>query len=69
MKFRHALLPLCLLAALPALANARGFEVRDMVKLDRVSAPLLSANGGQVVFAKRVVNRYFAANTGIYHGQ
>ncbi|MEG2981852.1 MAG: hypothetical protein RR831_20355, partial [Stenotrophomonas sp.] len=56
MKLRHALLPLCLLAALPSLASARGFEVRDMVKLDRASAPLLSANGAQVVFAKRIVD-------------
>ncbi|WP_313255286.1 S9 family peptidase [Stenotrophomonas sp.] len=56
MKLRHALLPLCLLAALPSLASARGFEVRDMVKLDRVSAPLLAGNGAQVVFAKRVVD-------------
>ncbi len=56
MKLRHALLPLCLLAALPSLASSRGFEVRDMVKLDRVSAPLLAGNGAQVVFAKRVVD-------------
>ena len=66
MKFRHALLPLCLLAALPALANARGFEVRDMVKLDRVSAPLLTADGAQVVFAKRVVNDDLKASSSLW---
>ncbi len=66
MKLRHALLPLCLLAALPSLANARGFEVRDMVKLDRVSAPLLTANGAQVVFAKRVVDADLKASTGLW---
>ena len=31
MSLQRALLPLCLLAALPALADARGFDVRDMV--------------------------------------
>lgn len=66
MKFRHALLPLCLLAALPALANARGFEVRDMVRLDRVSAPLLTANGAQVVFAKRIVNDDLKASSSLW---
>ena len=66
MKLRHALLPLCLLAALPSLANARGFEVRDMVKLDRVSAPLLSANGAQVVFAKRVVDADLKASSSLW---
>ncbi len=34
MKLRYAL-PLCLLFVLPALAAARGFDVRDMVALDR----------------------------------
>src|SRR5690606_32448740 len=66
MKLRHALLPLCLLAALPALANARGFEVRDMVKLDRASAPLLGANGAQVVFAKRSVDADLKASSSLW---
>ncbi len=66
MKLRHALLPLCLLAALPSLANARGFEVRDMVKLDRVSSPLLTANGAQVVFAKRVVDGNLKASSSLW---
>ncbi|WP_442681841.1 prolyl oligopeptidase family serine peptidase [Stenotrophomonas sp. JC08] len=66
MKLRHALLPLCLLAALPSLANARGFDVRDMVKLDRVSAPLLTANGAQVVFTKRVVDADLKASSSLW---
>ncbi len=66
MKPSHALLPLCLLAALPALANARGFDVRDMVKLDRVSAPLLTADGAQVVFAKRVVDGELKAGSSLW---
>lgn len=62
MSPRHALLPLALMlacASSQALA-ARGFEVRDLAKLDRVSSPTLSADGRRVVFAKRVVD--FAAN-------
>ncbi len=66
MKLRHALLPLCLLAALPSLATARGFDVRDMVKLDRVSAPLLTANGAQVVFTKRVVDADLKASSSLW---
>ncbi len=55
MKLRHAFLPLALLSALPTLAvAARGFEVRDMVKLDRYSSPTLSPDGRKLVFAKRV---------------
>ncbi|MCC4616716.1 S9 family peptidase [Xanthomonas campestris pv. asclepiadis] len=53
MKLRYAVLPLCLLAALPSLAAARGFDVRDMVALDRVSSPTLSPDGSVLVFAKR----------------
>ncbi|MCL7713416.1 alpha/beta hydrolase family protein [Stenotrophomonas mori] len=66
MKRRHALLPLCLLAVLPSLASARGFDVRDMVALDRVSAPLLSAGGAQVVFAKRVVDADLKAASSLW---
>ncbi|MGH8031736.1 MAG: prolyl oligopeptidase family serine peptidase [Luteimonas sp.] len=53
---RLALLPLCLLAAMPALAAMRGFDVRDMVKLDRYSSPTLSPNGRKLVFAKAVID-------------
>jgi dipeptidyl aminopeptidase/acylaminoacyl peptidase len=56
MKLKSALLPLCLLAALPSLATARGLDVRDLQKLDRVSSPVLSPDGGTVVFAKRTVD-------------
>ena len=61
MTLRPSLLALALAAVLPAVAHAdRGFEVRDLAKLDRVSAPVLSPDGRKVVFAKRVVD--FAAN-------
>lgn len=56
MNLRSALLPLCLLAALPSLAAARGLDVRDLQKLDRVSSPVLSPDGGTVVFATRIVD-------------
>jgi dipeptidyl aminopeptidase/acylaminoacyl peptidase len=52
-------LALCLL--MPAVAEAaRGLEARDLVTLDRYSAPTLSPNGRILVFAKRSVD--FAAN-------
>ncbi|UYK83428.1 S9 family peptidase [Xanthomonas sacchari] len=57
MTLRYALLPLALLTALPALAATRGFEVRDMVALDRVSSPLLTPDGGTVIFAKRQMDK------------
>ena len=66
MKLRYALLPLCLLTALPAAAATRGLDVRDMIALDRVSAPLLTADGGNVVFAKRVVGSDSKATTGLF---
>ncbi|MCL1635167.1 S9 family peptidase [Luteimonas sp. SX5] len=57
MKLRHAILPFALMLAVPALAvAARGFEVRDMVKLDRYSSPTLSPDGRKLVFAKRVLD-------------
>ena len=65
MTFRRALLPLMLAAALSPLSAAaapRGFEIRDLATLDRVSSPTLSPDGRRVVFAKRVVD--FAANKG-----
>ena len=66
MTLRHALLPICLLAALPALADARGFDVRDLVKLDRVSSPLLAPDGRMVVFAQRSVDEGLKATTALY---
>ena len=56
MKLRHAILPVALLFALPSLAMAeRGFQVRDLATLDRVSSPTLSPDGRRV-FAKRIVD-------------
>ena len=67
MKLRTALLPLCLLAALPATAATRGFDVRDMVALDRVSSPVLSPDGRIVVFAQRQMDKEVTkATTGLW---
>ncbi|HYM86346.1 MAG TPA: S9 family peptidase, partial [Pseudoxanthomonas sp.] len=67
MKLRTALLPLCLLAALPATAATRGFDVRDMVALDRVSSPVLSPDGGVVVFVQRQMDKEVTkASTGLW---
>jgi len=67
MTLRPALLSLALIAALPAAAAERGFDVHDMVKLDRVSSPVLSPDGGRVVFAKRVMNQEVTkASTALY---
>src|SRR5690606_4666221 len=66
MKFRHALLPLSLLAALPTVAAARGLDVRDMIAMDRVSAPVLTADGGTVVFAKRSVDAQQKASSALF---
>ena len=53
MSLRLAVLPLCLLAALPLAAQTRGLDVRDLVSIDRVSSPALSEDGRQLVFAQR----------------
>ncbi len=53
MSLRLAVLPLCLLAALPLAAQTRGLDVRDLVSIDRVSSPVLSEDGRQLVFAQR----------------
>ncbi len=63
MNLRHAVLPLALFCAvsMPALAQTpRGLQPRDLVALDRYSAPTLSPNGRALVFAKRSVD--MAAN-------
>ncbi|AIC12597.1 S9 family peptidase [Xylella fastidiosa subsp. morus] len=66
MKLRYAL-PLCLLFVLPALAAARGFDVRDMVALDRVSSPELSPDGAVLVFAKRQMDaKNIKASTSVW---
>ena len=53
MSLRLAVLPLCLLAALPLAAQTRGLDVRDLVSIDRVSSPVFSEDGRQLVFAQR----------------
>ncbi|MDA0625120.1 hypothetical protein PCS77_18895, partial [Acinetobacter baumannii] len=63
---RHALLPLSLLAALPSVAAARGLDVRDLIALDRVSSPVLTADGGSVVFAKRSVDNEQKASNALF---
>lgn len=57
MKVRLTLLALATLAAFPAFAAQRGFDVRDLASLDRISSPTLSPDGGTVVFAKRQLNK------------
>ncbi|MGY1459518.1 dipeptidyl-peptidase 5 [Luteimonas sp. A534] len=53
---RIALLTLCLIAALPAVADARGLEGRDLAAMERVSSPTLSPNGMHLVFAQRSID-------------
>ncbi|MBD7989007.1 S9 family peptidase [Luteimonas sp. Sa2BVA3] len=59
---RTALLTLCLLAALPAVADARGLEGRDLAAMERVSSPTLSPDGRHLVFAQRSID--LEANSG-----
>ncbi|MGX5732209.1 prolyl oligopeptidase family serine peptidase [Pseudoxanthomonas beigongshangi] len=67
MKLRLAVLPLCLLATLPAFAAQRGLDIRDLAALDRVSSPALSPDGRVVVFAKRQIDKELTkAGTGLY---
>jgi len=60
---RTALLTLCLLAALPAVADARGLEGRDLAGMERVSSPTLSPDGRHLVFAQRSVDLDANAST------
>jgi dipeptidyl aminopeptidase/acylaminoacyl peptidase len=67
MKFRPVWLALSLIAVLPAAAAERGFDVRDLVKLDRYSSPTLSPDGARLVFARRVMNAELTkASTALY---
>jgi len=67
MKFRPVWLALSLIAVLPAAAAERGFDVRDLVKLDRHSSPTLSPDGARLVFARRVMNAELTkASTALY---
>ena len=64
---RAALLPLCLLLALPTLADAKGFDVRDLASIDRHSSPTLSPDGRKLVFAKRTIDEKLEkATTGLW---
>jgi dipeptidyl aminopeptidase/acylaminoacyl peptidase len=56
---------ICLVLALPSLASAqaRPFDVRDLVALDRVSDPRVSPDGGAALFALRETD--MAANKGV----
>ena len=52
--------------AAPAEA-ARGFDVRDLQQLDRVSSPVLAPDGGRVVFANREIDKDLAkASTALF---
>ena len=69
MTLRHALLPLCLIAALPSLATAapsRGLQVEDLVAVERVSSPLLAAGGSQVLFVQRSVDADYKGSTAVF---
>jgi dipeptidyl aminopeptidase/acylaminoacyl peptidase len=50
-----ALAALVGLSVVPAAEAARGFDVRDLQQLDRISSPVLSPDGAKVVFAKRQI--------------
>ncbi len=46
---------------------ARGFDVRDLQQLDRLSSPVLSPDGGRVVFARREIGKDLdKATTGLW---
>jgi len=61
---------LCLVAlpavTLPAFADGRGWDVRDMVALERVSAPKLSPDGSLLLMLQRTLNTEGAPETGVY---
>ena len=54
---RHTLLTLCVaFAATNVLAEQRGFKVEDLVKMERVSSPVLSPDASRVVYTLRSTN-------------
>ena len=54
---RHTLLTLCVaVAATSALAEQRGFKVEDLVKMERLSSPVLSPDASRVVYTIRSTN-------------
>jgi dipeptidyl aminopeptidase/acylaminoacyl peptidase len=56
-------LALALTLASPAGAAGKPMDVRDLANFERVSAPVLSADGRKLVFAVRATD--FAANKGV----
>jgi dipeptidyl aminopeptidase/acylaminoacyl peptidase len=55
------------LAAADDACAARGFDVRDLQKLDRVSSPVVSPDGALAVFARREIDAGLAkASTGLW---
>src|SRR3546814_7046320 len=63
-SIRFILLALVLPAAAFAQGN-RGLDVRDLVNFDRLSSPVLSADGARVVYVVRQTD--FEANRGFSH--
>src|SRR3546814_6911629 len=63
-SIRFILLALALPAAAFAQGN-RGMDVRDLVNFDRLSSPVLSADGARVVYVVRQTD--FEANRGFSH--
>ena len=69
MTLRHALLPLCLIAALPSIATAapsRGLQVEDLVAVERVSSPLLTADGRHVLFVQRSADADYKGSSAVF---
>jgi dipeptidyl aminopeptidase/acylaminoacyl peptidase len=56
-------LAIALAAALPAAAQVKTLDVRDLANFERVSAPALTRDGRKVAFAVRATD--FAANKGV----
>src|SRR5690606_28599926 len=55
------------LGAVHDVEAARGLDVRDLQKLDRVSSPVLSPDGARVVFARREIGEDLGkASTGLW---
>ena len=69
MTLKRALLPLCLLAVLPTVAAAapsRGLQVQDLVSVERVSSPLLTADGRHVLFVQRSADADYAGSSAVF---
>jgi len=55
MRFVWCAIPLLVLSV-PAASSTRGLDVRDLVSLDRVSAPVLDQHGAQLLYSLREVS-------------